>query len=75
MRFFVKILHIVDLPHPLGPFSKTNEPSFILNEMDLNIWSISSYSLNNNKIRKCPEDVLWTYRGECWGWASWSDRC
>ena len=43
-------------------------------EMDLNIWSISSYSLNNNKIRKCPEDVLWTYRGECWGWASWSDR-
>lgn len=43
-------------------------------ESDLNIWSISSYSLNNKKISKCQEDVLWTYRGECWGWASWVDR-
>lgn len=41
---------------------------------DPRVWSISSYTLESKRIKKCSEDVLWTYRGECWGWASWSDR-
>lgn len=41
---------------------------------DPKVWSISSYSLESKKIRRCSDDVLWTYRGECWGWASWSNR-
>lgn len=41
---------------------------------DSKVWSISSYSVCNKKTERCREDVLWTYRGECWGWASWADR-
>lgn len=41
---------------------------------DDKVWSISSYSICNKKTERCREDVLWTYRGECWGWASWADR-
>ncbi len=43
-------------------------------ENDAHVWSISGYSLDNRQVTKSQEDVLWTYRGSCWGWASWSDR-
>ena len=43
-------------------------------ENDKKVWSISTNTLSDDKIRSCREDVLWTYRGECWGWASWVDR-
>lgn len=43
-------------------------------EHDAKVWSISSYTLEDRKIANCKEDVLWTYRAECWGWASWTDR-
>lgn len=41
---------------------------------DGKVWSISTNTLSNHKIKECREDILWTYRGECWGWASWADR-
>lgn len=41
---------------------------------DPKVWSISAYSLDTKRVRSCKDDVLWTYRGECWGWASWADR-
>jgi len=41
---------------------------------DSKVWSVSGYSLNNKAIASNNADVLWTYRGECWGWASWIDR-
>lgn len=41
---------------------------------DGKVWSISTNTLSNHKIKACHEDILWTYRGECWGWASWADR-
>lgn len=43
-------------------------------EQDSKVWSISSYTLETPAIANCKEDVLWTYRAECWGWASWADR-
>ncbi len=43
-------------------------------EKDPKVWSISTWLINNRKIKNCKEDILWTYRGECWGWASWADR-
>ena len=43
-------------------------------EEDPKVWSISTWLINNRKIKNCKEDILWTYRGECWGWASWADR-
>lgn len=43
-------------------------------EKDKKVWSISTDTLSNHVIKKCTEDILWTYRGECWGWASWADR-
>lgn len=43
-------------------------------ENDRKVWSISTDTLSSHMIRKCKEDILWTYRGECWGWASWADR-
>ncbi len=41
---------------------------------DGKVWSISTNTLSNHKIKASHEDILWTYRGECWGWASWADR-
>lgn len=41
---------------------------------DSNVWSISGYSLCNKRLNSLKDDILWTYRGECWGWASWRNR-
>lgn len=43
-------------------------------ENDKKVWSISGYTIDTPKIRDGKRDVYYTYRGECWGWASWSDR-
>ena len=43
-------------------------------EKDNRVWSVSGYTLGNSKISKGKRDVYFTYRGECWGWASWSER-
>lgn len=41
---------------------------------DSNVWSISGYSLCSRRLNCTKDDILWTYRGECWGWASWKNR-
>lgn len=43
-------------------------------EKDDRVWSVSGYTIGSSKINKGKRDVYFTYRGECWGWASWCDR-
>ncbi len=41
---------------------------------DEKIWSVSGNSFCSRAVEKSKNDVLWSYRGDCWGWGSWKDR-
>lgn len=43
-------------------------------EKDEKVWSVSGYSLETEETTRSREDVLWTWRGGCWGWGSWKNR-
>lgn len=38
------------------------------------IGSISAYTYNIDALRNYDKDVYMTYKGECWGWATWKER-
>lgn len=38
------------------------------------IGSISAYTYDINAMKNYDKDVYMTYKGECWGWATWKDR-
>lgn len=39
-----------------------------------NIGSISAYSYPLRKLKRYKKDIYTLRKGECWGWATWSDR-
>ena len=41
---------------------------------DTNCGSICSFSYPMKELRNYKRDVYFTYKADCWGWATWSDR-
>ena len=38
------------------------------------VGSISAYTYDIDSLKNYKKDVYMTYKGECWGWATWKDR-